>query len=163
MRHLTGRRKMSFDLTFVRKSADQSWDEALEAMEAETDGAPDARAWAGIVDDARRILGEIELHEGGEYFELDHEPTGIQLSLYAGEAAITVPYWYSGEQARLIVGTLYQLAAVIEEHTGLSGYDSQVDLPIAEAAQRPELASASFDMIAASFARRGITSPGNQS
>jgi hypothetical protein len=149
---------MSFDLTFVRKSADQSWDEAFDAADdIETDGVPDARAWAWIVRDAREILGEVELHEGGDYFELDHEPTGIQLSLYADEATITVPYWYSGAQARDIVHIVYRLAGVIEEHTEFSGYDEQADLPVAEAAQRPELALASFDLVAASLNRRGIS------
>lgn len=154
---------MSFDLTFVRKAADQSWEDALEAGDdLETDGTPDAQAWARIVRDAREILGEIDLHDGGEYLELDHEPTGIQLSLYADEAAITVPYWYAGTQAQEIARTLYRLAAVIEEHTEFSGYDGQADLPVAEAAERPELAMASFDMVAASFARRGISSPSAQ-
>lgn len=153
---------MSFDLTFVRKSDDQSWEDALVAVDDfETDGAPDAGAWARIVDDARQILGDIELHNGGDYFELDHEPTGIQLTLYADEAAINVPYWYSGAEAQEIVRTIYRLAAVIEEHTDFSGYDEQVDLPIAEAARRPELATGSFDMVAASFTQRGISSPGS--
>jgi hypothetical protein len=142
---------MSFDLNFVRKSADQSWDDALDTAEDETDGAPDAQAWGRIVDGAREILGEIDLHQGGDYLELDHEPTGIQLSLYANEAAITVPYWYSGAEAQEIVRTLYRLAAVIEEHTEFSGYDPQVDLPVAEVAERPELAIASFDMVAQSL------------
>ncbi|HZM80106.1 MAG TPA: hypothetical protein VFC19_30600 [Candidatus Limnocylindrales bacterium] len=150
---------MSFDLTFVPKSPDQSWDEALDAAEDETDRAPDAQAWARIVDDARQILGDIGLHAGGDYFELDHEPTGIQLSLYAGGAGITVPYWYTGAEAQEIVRTLYRLGAVIEKHTNFSGYDSQAGMPIAEAAKRPELATASFDMVAASFARRDISSP----
>ena len=153
---------MSFDLTFVRKSADQTWDEALEAMDDETDRVPDAQWWARIVRDAREILGDIDLHNGGDYFELDHEPTGIQLSLYADEAGITVPYWYTGPQAQEIVGKIYRLAAVIEKHTEFSGYDGQADLPVTEAAQRPELAMASFDMVAASFARRGISSPSSE-
>jgi hypothetical protein len=153
---------MSFDLTFVRKAADQSWDEALDAAEDETDGTPDAQAWARIVRDAREILGDIELHDGGDYYELDHEPTGIQLSLYADEAAITVPYWYAGTQAQEVVRLLYQLAAVVEQHTELSGYDGQADLPLAEAVARPELAMASFNMIAATLAGRSVSSPGTE-
>ena len=146
---------MSFDLNFVRKSPDQSWDDALDVGDEETDGAPDTQVWARIVDDARQILGDINLHAGGDYLELDHEPTGIQLSLYANEAAITVPYWYSGADAQEIVRTLYRLAAVVEEHTGFSGYDPQVDLPVAEVAERPELATASFDMMAHSLGHGG--------
>lgn len=45
---------MSYDLTFLRKNADQSWDQALEAMEERVEqdadtGSPDADAWAHIV------------------------------------------------------------------------------------------------------------------
>jgi len=153
---------MSYDLDFVRKTADQSWDDALDGTEEDTDGEPDAQIWARIVSDARAILGDVELHSGGDYFELDHEPTGIQLSLYANDAGITVPYWYAGQEAQEIVRTIYRLAAVIEEHTGLTGYDGQVGLPVAEVAERPELAAAGFDMVAASFARRGLSSPSTE-
>ncbi|MBU2663755.1 ERO1 family protein [Actinoplanes bogorensis] len=153
---------MSYDLTFLIKEAWQSWEEALEALEdAEPDGLPDSQVWAGVLHHARAVLGEVSEHRDDDYYELDHEPTGIQLTLFTGEAGITVPYWYKGEDARRIVRTIYQLGRIVEEQTGLSGYDGQVELPLAEAVNRPDLASAVFDQVAASFARRGISSPSN--
>jgi hypothetical protein len=100
---------MSYDLMFLRKDDDQSWDEVLEEAEeweAEdgTGGPPDAAAWALIVTDARRILGaEVEEFRSAEAFELSHGPTGIQVSLYNAEAGITVPYWYKGADAMVII------------------------------------------------------------
>ncbi|WP_432978938.1 hypothetical protein [Dactylosporangium sp. CA-233914] len=88
---------MSYDLAFLRKNDDQSWDQALEALEERVEentdtGSPDAEAWAHIAAEAQQLLGDVELHQNAKFFELDHEPTGIQLSLYGDEAAITAPY-----------------------------------------------------------------------
>jgi hypothetical protein len=94
-------------------------------------------------------------------FELSHDPTGIQLSLFGAEAGITVPYWYKGADAMVILELVYRLGHVIEKHTGMSGYDGQVGLTLAEAASRPRLSAKVFDQVADSFARRGIGSPSN--
>jgi hypothetical protein len=157
---------MSYGLDFLRKTPDQSWEEALDTTEEETGadrpGArPDAEVWARIVADARQVLGEVGLHEDDDYFELDHERTGIQLSLYAASAGLTVPYWYSGAEAETVVGLVYRLALIVERHTGLAGYDPQTGLAVSDAAARPELAVQVFDQTAVMFARRGIRSPGN--
>jgi hypothetical protein len=157
---------MSYDLTFLRKNDDQSWDEALEALEERVEldadsGSPDVQAWAHIVAEARQFLGDVELHQSATFFELDHESTGIQVSLYGDEAAITVPYWYAGADAESVVGLIYQLGLIVERHTGLVGYDGQVGLAVAEASARPQLAVSCFDQVAESFARRGIASPTN--
>jgi hypothetical protein len=53
-----------------------------------------------------RLLGDVELHQDARFLELDHEPTGIQLSLFGDEAGITVTYWYAGSDAAAIVGLL---------------------------------------------------------
>jgi hypothetical protein len=157
---------MSYDLTFLSKNDDQSWDQALQAMEerAQEDadtGSPDAEAWAHIVAEAQQLLGDVELHESAQYFELDHEPSGIQLSLYGDAAGIAAPYWYTGSDAMAIVGLIYQLGLIVARHTRLVGYDGQVGLALAEAAGQPELAVSCFDQVAQSFARRGIASPSN--
>lgn len=157
---------MSYDLTFLRKNDDQSWDQALEASEerVEADPAaetPDAEAWTHIVAEAQELLGDVELQQNAQFFELDHERTGLQLSLYGDEAGITVPYWYAGSDAATIVRLIYQLGLIVERHTGLSGYDGQVGLAVAEAADQPQLAVSIFDQVAQSFARRGIASPSN--
>jgi hypothetical protein len=117
-------------------------------------GSPDVAAWARIVPEAQQLLGEVALHQLAQYLELDHEPTGIQLTLYGDEADISVPYWYAGADAANIVGLIYRLGLIVERHTGLAGYDGQVELAVAEAAGQPELAVSCFDQVAQSFASR---------
>jgi hypothetical protein len=134
---------MSYDLTFLPGSPD-----------SDEPGPLDAAAWDRLLAGARRVLGEVSVHEEPErFFELDHEPTGIQLSLYPGEAAITVPYWYRGAEAARIVDLLYRLARVVEVQTDLTGYDPQVEAGIADAAAHPERAIARFDEMVASGTR----------
>jgi hypothetical protein len=157
---------VSYDLTFLRKPADQSWEEAFEALEERADDEvpgelPDGETWAGIVAAARQARGDVTTHGEARFYELDHEDTGIQPCIYPSSAAITVPYWYAGVDAETIVRRIYELGQIVERHTGLTGYDPQVELPIASAAARPELAVAIFDQVAAAFARRGIRSPSN--
>ncbi|WP_433060754.1 hypothetical protein [Dactylosporangium sp. CS-033363] len=145
---------MSYDLTFLHKPADVSWDDLRDAEEDAdlSDEAPDAAQWAAITAAATQLLGEVELHAGEAFFELDHNPTGLQLTLYAGSAAITVPYWHQGPDAQRVVRTMYDLAAIVERHTGLTGYDPQLERPTAEAS--PEHAVTIFDQTAAILRRR---------
>lgn len=153
---------MSYDLIFMARSDDQSWEEALEAAEeAENDERPDAEAWARLVAGARRVLGEVSVFEGTHNYELTHEPTGIQVSYFGDEAGITVPYWYRGDDARRIVTALHQLGEVVQAVTGLPGYDPQLELSLSDAVAQPALAVRVFDDVAASFAERGISSPSN--
>jgi hypothetical protein len=155
---------MSYDLIFAPKTDDQSWEEALEALEEATDdGEPvSAEVWAGLLEAAREVLGEeLEVTEDDDYYELDHADTGIELSYFPGNVEITTPYRYSGDRAKMIVRSLYRLAQAVEEITGLPGYDPQVELPISEAITQPDLAVKAFDRAAALFAERGISTPGN--
>jgi hypothetical protein len=139
---------MSYDLTFLPKSADQSWEEALAAVGPEPAGLPDPQMWERLVAGARKVLGEVDTFADHDHFELVHLSTGIQLSYFAGAAGIEVPYWYRGTDAEAVVGKVYQLGRVVEDVTGLAGYDPQVDLPLADAMERTGLAVATFDQIA---------------
>jgi hypothetical protein len=72
-----------------------------------------------------------------------------------------VPYWYAGADAEAIVHAIYQLGQVVEAATGFAGYDPQLELPLTDATTRTDLAVATFDQVATSFAERGISSPSN--
>lgn len=133
---------MSYDLTFVPKDG------------APVGARPDAAVWAALVAEAERVLGPVTPFEGEDFCEITDESTGIQLSYYGGEAGITVPYWYSGAAATAIVTKVYELGRSVERLTGFTGYDPQLDLPLAKAATKVRKAVASFDQIAAMFARR---------
>ena len=50
--------------------------------------------------------------------------------------------------AAQIVRAVYELGRVVERHTGLTGYDPQAGVSLAEAATRPEDAVKAFDQVA---------------
>jgi hypothetical protein len=157
---------MSYDLIFAPKTDDQSWEEALEALQEAGDGDDEGdpvspEVWAGLLEAAQQVLGEVEVTEDDDYYELKEESTGIELSYFPGNVEITTPYGYSGDRAKTIVTSLYRLAEAVQEITGLPGYDPQVELPVSEAISQPDLAVTAFDRAAALFAERGITTPGD--
>ncbi|WP_416900444.1 hypothetical protein [Micromonospora echinospora] len=153
---------MSYDLIFAPRSEDQSWDDALRAAEkADNDERPSGEVWALLVTAVREAFGEVSVFEGAHHYELTHEASGIQLSYYAEEAGITVPYWYRGGDARAVVTAMYRLGEVVQLVTGLSGYDPQLELPLSDALAQRERAVSIFDKVAESFAKRGISSPSN--
>lgn len=153
---------MSYDLIFVLRSDDQSWEDAwYAAEEADSEERPSGEVWARLVAAARQVLGEVSVFEGAHNYELTHEPTCIQLSYYAEQAEITVPYWYRGEDARAVVTAMYRLGEAVQAVTGLPGYDPQLGLPLSEAATQLDLAVRMFDEVAAFVTKRGISSPSN--
>ena len=147
---------MSYDLEFLEKAADQTWEEAFETAEEADTEAPAAEISAAVTAATRALLGPVTVNEGEQFYELDHEASGIQLILYRHSAAITVPYWHTGADAVTVVRQIYDLGLIVERHTGLAGYDPQTDLAVAEAATQPDLAVHIFDRTAASFTGRGI-------
>ncbi|NUS31372.1 MAG: hypothetical protein HOV92_45165 [Streptomyces sp.] len=129
---------MSYDIYFINLRPGQSWAEAIEELEAATEDADQPvppellDAWDRIVPHARELLGEVDLFESGETYELGHDDTGIQLSIFVNEVAITIPYWHTGDKAAQALNQAYALAAVVERETGLQAYDPQVELPLSE-------------------------------
>ncbi|MFF5084817.1 hypothetical protein ACFY36_47920 [Actinoplanes sp. NPDC000266] len=61
---------MSYDLTFLDKPAELSWEEVLEALgEDDSSGeAPDEEAWANLRGSAREILGRDVTEHGSARF-----------------------------------------------------------------------------------------------
>jgi hypothetical protein len=148
---------MSYDLIFARLAPDQTWDDYLEEdrdFEEGEDGSDLApETWQRIVARVREILPNA-VDAGGE---LDDESTAIQILCSADEASLQVPYWHEGPAARRVVTAMYQISAILEEETGLRGFDPQIEMAVSEAAAHVDEAVAVFDNIAASFAARGIT------
>ncbi|MDX2813319.1 hypothetical protein PV410_12245 [Streptomyces sp. PA03-5A] len=130
---------MSYDIYFLNRRPEQSWDDALEELEAQSEDVLDGPvtpelidAWDRIVPQARGLLGELNLFETDETRELTHHATGIQASVFIDEVTITVPYWHMGDKAEHVLGMAYALGAIIERETGIQGYDPQVELPLSE-------------------------------
>lgn len=138
---------MSYDIVCAPRLPGQSWDDVMDELESEEDGAPLAAqaraAWERIVPRVREVLGEVELFESDETVELTHMETGIQVSLYAGSAAVTVPYWTSGEAADTVLRLVYRIAEIVEAETGMEAYDPQNGVSVRELTDRHRSAQVS--------------------
>ncbi|MET7470512.1 hypothetical protein ACFYON_00615 [Micromonospora sp. NPDC005686] len=139
---------MSFDLILLPEPAGQTWEEALENERQGTDEPLDLRAWDEIVAGVRDIAGEVVVRDDGRCRTLIHEPSGLTVRYEPGEAAVNVPYWYTGAQAESVVRAVYRIGWVVAKATGLAGYDPQLELPLADAESRIEAAVAVFDRAA---------------
>jgi hypothetical protein len=126
---------VSYDLIFARLAPGQTWPDLVDTEHHfdDTDFADerplDPQAWKRIVHRVREFLPEVVDEDN----ELGDEVTAIQVLCTADEASVQVPYWHTGAMARHVVATMYRIGAVIEEETGLTGFDPQIDQPIAEA------------------------------
>ncbi|MDG4822186.1 hypothetical protein O7635_10010 [Asanoa sp. WMMD1127] len=148
---------MSYDLMFLRRQPGQGWEEALEAAEDYQDfgAGPDDEIWQRVLNRAKLLLGEVSTWLTDDAGEIIHERTGIQLTLYADSAEMSVPYGDTGDAATAVLRTMFLLGQVVEEETGLEGFDPQVDMPIREAAANLDLGAASFEMVARMLSRPG--------
>ena len=144
---------MSYDLYFARREPGQSWDEALDRTEPLP---PDPVAWDNVVAQAKELLGEgdVRIVAYPPNWEMDHETTGISVNHWEGGWEMSAPYWTHGEEARRVVGLLYEVAALVERVSGFEGYDPQLGRPVAEVTD-PGRAVAMFDAVADRFGRRG--------
>ena len=67
------------------------------------------------------LLGDVAAKLSDDGGEISHDRTGIQLSLYADSAEMSVPYGETGEGATAVLRTMFLLGQVVEEETGLGG------------------------------------------
>jgi hypothetical protein len=126
---------MSYDLTFTGMS------DALDA-------------WERIVERALAILDDAEAARTDTYGEIDDPGTGIQLRIDNETGTISVPYRHFTAPAEVIV-KLYELAEIVRQEAGLTGYDPQVGRPVRE--DDVGLAVTAYASVAAMFERRART------
>lgn len=140
---------MGYSLVFLPREPGQSWDDAREAAdERGVASLPDPAAWNRIVTEAGRILGDVSVFVTDRYYELDHDETGIQLLCNTSDGiGITAPYGQSDEDAVTVL--MYRLGRVVEEATGLQGYDPQLDLPLSDAVAHADQSAGLFGAVAA--------------
>ena len=113
--------------------------------------------WRRVVDRPTDLLGSVEASLSVTHGELSHEPTGIQLTLAASSATITIPYGASADDASRVLRLMYAVGAIIEEETGLVGYDPQVERPIKDAAKDPTPRPGVVDLVGRMLRRRAET------
>ncbi|WP_377270428.1 hypothetical protein [Peterkaempfera sp. SMS 1(5)a] len=132
---------MTYDITLVRVQPGLTLQEALDRFNASFD--PDAdlpelrlsdaqRAeWDRIADRVSREIGsvECEVYRYSLTLETVGPPGRVQLD-YAGDTGnIEIAYHYSGPAALAVMDLAYRIARIVEEESGLTGHDFEVDQP----------------------------------
>jgi len=133
---------VSYDIYFVRRDPGQTFADALDATEDSYDGDPgplgsaELEQWERITSRAGQILEGVEEFSSAKSRELADSATGIQLSMIADEVSITVPSERPEQDAVSLMAKVYALARVVEDETGLEGYDPQLQEAITDPRQR---------------------------
>ena len=146
---------MSYDLVIAEKSPDEDWDTVLDRLETaamETSELSEERRglWETI---ARRIVENdpaFEQSMGPSYVEVTHPDLGIQVFFHQDEAAVSVPYWYSGHESAAVMTQVGAIVDSIIELSGWSVWDPQLDSEISSGA---ELGSAAQTVMSDTSAR----------
>lgn len=131
---------MSYDIFFVRRDPGQTFEDALDELEASFEnGDPgeltdaDLERWEALLPIAREILGEVSVDDADEETrELTAVESGVELTMIQGEIAIRVPDERSPADDVELMSAVYDLARAVEDVTGLEGYDPQLDEPVSD-------------------------------
>ncbi|MFH8752096.1 hypothetical protein ACH4GK_34600 [Streptomyces rimosus] len=137
---------MPYWITLVRRLPGRTLSETLDQRAAAWDGdvdsernpmnlTPDRRAaWDEIVRRVSAEVGPVSVEEYPCNLTLERNgPVGrIQLDYDGDSADIEFAYRHFGEAARHIVAEAYRLTGIVEDVTGLVGFDCQTERPTAE-------------------------------
>jgi hypothetical protein len=80
--------------------------------------------------DAIAKLHKMRVDEAYERFrdlELNHTASGIQIQLYDDGAALSIPYWHSGDAARRVLEQAWSAIDIVCRETGYEVFDPQLD------------------------------------
>jgi hypothetical protein len=140
---------VSYDIYFVRRDPGQSFADALDATEESYDGDPgqlgeaELEQWERIVERAGQLLTGLQEFGSASSRELTDEATGIQLVMIPDEVTITVPSERAGQDSVELMSTVYALARVVEDETGLEGYDPQLGEAVSDRGPQREMGTSS--------------------
>lgn len=127
---------MSYDINFIPKLPNQSWDQATEAHEQkcvsdswceQVPSDAERAAWKRAMARLQEVHSSLERFGSSRTPQLTDEKSGLQVSFDREEVAITIPYWHSDEEAAHVMGLAQKFALIIEEETNLVGFDPQLD------------------------------------
>lgn len=124
---------MTYDILLVPRSPGQSWDDALDEAEGRdvitvAMGPERLAQWERILAGLReRLPGGLEQHVAEDECEATHE-SGLQVSLYPDEAAVTFPYGERSD-AEAYHAAVVDVVRLVASVTGLEAWDAQADAP----------------------------------
>ncbi|WP_055591185.1 hypothetical protein [Peterkaempfera griseoplana] len=138
---------MTYDIGFLHVAPGRTFAEALEERNSGWNAdtwdprhpvppmrpTPDQRRqWERTVRRVAAAFGPVEVEEFPSTWTLHrHGPEGsLQLDCDGNGAEIEIPYRYPGEAALPIVVVAYRIARIVEEETGMTGFDFEADQPV---------------------------------
>ncbi|MFG2944182.1 hypothetical protein [Streptomyces adustus] len=132
---------MTYDIMLVRVRPGLTLQETLDLFNADFDydaelpvyrpSAEERAEWTRILDRVSRDIGPVE---SAEYlYSLTLETVGppgrVQLDHCGDTAHIEVAYGRSGPEAPALMEQAYRVARIVEEESGMTGHDFEVDQP----------------------------------
>ncbi len=133
---------MTYDIMFLRVSPGYTFQETLDRINAaydpDADPEPmnptseDRLAWERITHRVSGEIGPVAVEEFPYSLTMDRSgPRGHFLLDYSGDSAtIAIPYRYADSLALPIMTEAYHVAHILEDESGLEGYDAEVGQPV---------------------------------
>ncbi|MCX5399032.1 hypothetical protein [Streptomyces sp. NBC_00102] len=132
---------MTYDITLVRVEPGLTLHEALDRINTGYD--PDAEPtpyrptdahrdeWARILERVAREVGPVESEEYpyGLTLETVGPPGRVQLDHCGDTAHIEVAHHHAGAAASAVMDVAYRIARIVEDESGMTGHDFEVDQP----------------------------------
>ncbi|MGH9226716.1 MAG: hypothetical protein ACRD2W_23665 [Acidimicrobiales bacterium] len=131
---VTARPGTTFDLYFVTFPRHGDWSGVMLDIErspwrTQPFDDKDHELWQKMAARVGALLPGSEVRSIAGMHELTHARSGIQFSYVPGGVVLTVPYWYTGDDADRLVRLLQRIAQAIEVETSLIAYDPQAEAP----------------------------------
>jgi hypothetical protein len=118
---------MSYDLIGLRVPPGMTVEEFHEDEERELDDRPPTDEERAAMERLAQAVAEVdpraERFDGDDFVEFTRD--AIQVSLYARESGITIPYWFDGKQADAMLERAMAYARVLAQQGGYTVYDPQ--------------------------------------
>jgi hypothetical protein len=151
--------QVSYDLVLVRRRFGRTLRSALARADRDRAAGPslgpDAAAWDRIVERSTELFGPVAASSTVQSAELVLEATLMQLNLCRHRGGISLPYGDVGATAINHLIAMYQLGRIVEDETGLTGYDPQRSMSLDHAAADPAAGLGAFETAAALLAGGG--------
>jgi len=130
---------VTYDISFLRVQPGRTFDETMEELNSayDPDAEPDPMkltgdqraAWDRLTQRVSQEVGPIRSDEYLHGLTLWRDGPAGHLQLdYAGDSAsIEIPCRYPDQAALPIMDEAYRIARIVEEESGLEGYDAEVE------------------------------------
>jgi hypothetical protein len=119
---------MSYDIDAFRVPPGRAAEEFLESGDREEmDESPPTAEERSRMERIATALHAIDPQavraDGEDFVEISTD--ALQVSVYAREAAVTIPYWFTGDAAETVLARAFAYARVLEDEGGFTVSDPQ--------------------------------------